>query len=155
MLLALPTFTSPRRSARSITPRVRRVPCSDHLWPSGPTPFSRSCWRARSQRPWWAAAPARTGRFIRSPYRCNTRASPNGTLWNIKLTVPDHCSLIPANLTTLAHFSVSAAMNFPNSSGANGISTTPTSASRDFAFASTSAALISLLSLSMISSRLA
>src|SRR5215471_2166256 len=72
-------------------------------------------------------------------------------LWNIKLTVPDHCSLIPANLTTLAHFSVSAAMNFPSSSGAIGISTTPTSASRDFAFASASAALISLLSLSMIS----
>ena len=77
--------------------------------------------------------------------------SPNGTLWNIKLAVPDHCSLIPANLTTLAHFSVSAAMNFPSSSGAIGISTTPTSASRDFAFASASTALISLLSLSMIS----
>src|SRR5215468_1822837 len=73
-------------------------------------------------------------------------------LWNIKLSVPDHCSLIPANLTTLAHFSVSAAMNFPSSSGAIGISTTPTSASRDFAFASASTALISLLSLSMISS---
>src|SRR6516164_3338429 len=72
-------------------------------------------------------------------------------LRNISLTVPDHCSLIPANLTTLAHFSVSAAMNFPSSSGAIGISTTPTSASRDFAFASASTALISLLSLSMIS----
>src|SRR5262249_40409694 len=62
--------------------------------------------------------------------------SRNGALWNIKLTVPDHCSLIPANLTTLAHFSVSAAMNFPSSSGVIGISTTPTSATPDFIFVS-------------------
>src|SRR5262249_12840899 len=61
----------------------------------------------------------------REQYRRHVeRDSRNGTLWNIKLTVPDHCSLIPANLTTLAHFSVSAAMNFPSSSGAIGISTT-------------------------------
>jgi hypothetical protein len=50
--VGLPTFTSRRMSARSVTPRVRRVPCSDHPWLSWPTPFLRSCWRARSQRPW-------------------------------------------------------------------------------------------------------
>ena len=59
VLFVLPTFTS-RRAAGviSFTPRVRRVPCSAHLWPSLPTPFWRSCWRARSRRPWSAAEPA-------------------------------------------------------------------------------------------------
>jgi hypothetical protein len=48
---------TPDVDAISVTPRVRRVPCSDHPWPSWPTPFLQSCWRARSQRPWWAAVP--------------------------------------------------------------------------------------------------
>jgi hypothetical protein len=40
-----------------VTPPVRRVPCSAHLWPSSPKPSGRSCWRARSPRPSWACAP--------------------------------------------------------------------------------------------------
>src|SRR5262252_2004971 len=50
---------TPDVGAISVTPRVRRVPCSAHPWPSWPTPFLRACWRARSQRPWWAAAPTK------------------------------------------------------------------------------------------------
>src|SRR3989442_8077865 len=30
---------------------------------------------------------------------------------------PDHSALVPANLITLAHFSVSSAINFPKSAG--------------------------------------
>ncbi len=43
---------TPDVGAILVTPQVRRVPCSDHPWPSWPMPFLRSCWRARSQRPW-------------------------------------------------------------------------------------------------------
>jgi hypothetical protein len=48
------------------------------------------------------------------------RHSPNGMLWN---TRRDHSALMFANLITLAHFSVSWAMNFPKSAGepANGV----------------------------------
>jgi hypothetical protein len=48
---------TPNVGAISVTPQVRRVPCSDHPWPSWPTPFLRSCWQVRSRPPWWAAAP--------------------------------------------------------------------------------------------------
>jgi hypothetical protein len=48
---------TPNVGAISVTPQVRRVPCSDHLWPAWPTPFLRSCWQVRSRPPWWAAAP--------------------------------------------------------------------------------------------------
>src|SRR5436190_2511927 len=50
---------APDLGAILFTPQVRRVLCSDHPWPSWPTPFLQSCWRARSQRPWWAAAPTK------------------------------------------------------------------------------------------------
>ena len=48
---------TPNVGAISVTPQVRQVPCSDHPWPSWPTPFLRSCWQVRSRPPWWAAAP--------------------------------------------------------------------------------------------------
>ena len=47
---------APDLGAISFTPQVRRVPCSDHPWPSWPTPSLRSYWRARSRRPWCAGA---------------------------------------------------------------------------------------------------
>src|SRR6516162_3040330 len=53
--------------------------------------------------------------------------------------------------TTFAHFSVSSAMNLPNSAGVIDIGTAPKSASRAFILGSARAALISLLSLSTIS----
>src|SRR5262245_18710145 len=51
---------------------------------------------------------------------------------------------------TLAHFSVSSAMSLPKSAGEPGSSAPPSSSSRVLSFGSSSAALISRLSLSMI-----
>src|SRR5712671_7153688 len=58
--------------------------------------------------------------------------------------------LRPANLTTLPHFSISLAMKFPKLAGEPGSTVPPRSANRAFTLASDSAALISLLSLSII-----
>src|SRR6266478_9986600 len=63
----------------------------------------------------------------------------------------DYSGLMPANLITLAHFSVSSAMNFPNSAGEPANTSHPRSARRPFIVGSARAALISLLSFSMIS----
>src|SRR2546427_2187012 len=59
--------------------------------------------------------------------------------------------LAPENLTTLAHFSVSSAMSLPKSAGDPVSTVAPRSASRAFILGSERAALISLLSLSMVS----
>src|SRR5262245_49991708 len=62
-----------------------------------------------------------------------------------------HSGLMPANLTTLAHFSVSAATKLPKSEGEPAITVPPRSASRALSWGSARPALISLLSLSTIS----
>src|SRR5215472_1034395 len=62
-----------------------------------------------------------------------------------------HSALMPANFTTLAHFSVSSAMNFPKSAGEPANTAAPRSVRRVFMLGSTRAALISLLSFSTIS----
>src|SRR5262249_58432857 len=56
-------------------------------------------------------------------------------------------ALTPANLTTLAHFSVSSAISFPNSAGESASAAPPRSASRALILGSARPALISLLSL--------
>src|SRR5262245_41594884 len=63
----------------------------------------------------------------------------------------NHSGLMPANLTTLAHFSVSVATKLPKSEGEPAITVPPRSANRALSWGSARAALISLLSLSMIS----
>src|SRR5215468_3697940 len=63
----------------------------------------------------------------------------------------DQSSLMPADLVTLAHFSVSSAMSFPNSVGVIGIGTSAKSASRSFILGSARPAVISLLILSITS----
>src|ERR1044071_9856802 len=60
-------------------------------------------------------------------------------------------ALMPANFTTFAHFSVSSAMNFPNSTGVIGVGTAPSSAILAFNLGSARPILISLLSRSIIS----
>ena len=57
---------------------------------------------------------------------------------------------MPANFTTLAHFSASAEMKAPNCAVVRIIGSVPTSASRALMAGSASAALISRLSRSMI-----
>jgi len=56
------------------------------------------------------------------------RHSPNGRYGMCSRA--DHSGLMPANLITLAHFSVSFEMNFPKSAGVIGIGTPPRSVSR-------------------------
>src|SRR5437870_173616 len=62
----------------------------------------------------------------------------------------DPSGLMPANLTTLRHFSVSAAMSLAKSAGDPGSIAPPVSTSRAFILGSANAALISWLSLAMI-----
>src|SRR5271168_2200925 len=55
------------------------------------------------------------------------------TLWNSKPAWVDYSGLMPANLTTLAHFSVSSAMSLPKSAGKPGSTVPPESASHRLA----------------------
>src|SRR5262245_23046796 len=65
---------------------------------------------------------------------------------------PDHCGLMPANLITLVHLSIFSPMNFANSSGEfGGTATAARSANRCLMFGSSTAALVCLLSVAMIS----
>jgi hypothetical protein len=64
---------------------------------------------------------------------------------------PDQSGLIFAARITLPHFSVSSAMSFPKSAGEPASTVLPWSESRALNLGSASAALISLLSLRMIS----
>ena len=76
------------------------------------------------------------------------RGSQDETLWNVRL---HQSALAPENLITLAHFSVSVAMNLAKSEVEPGNTPAPRSANRAFNLGSTRPALISLLSLSTIS----
>src|SRR5215475_6493008 len=90
--------------------------------------------------------------FDRRRARASQRQEQGGrerNLWKIRRS--GHCGLIPANLTTLAHFSVSSAMILPNSAGEPASTVPPKSASCAFILESARPALISLLSLSMVS----
>src|SRR5215470_12905632 len=72
-------------------------------------------------------------------------------LWNIGGRLWDHSALMLAARITLAHFSVSSAINLPKSADEPGIAVLPRSANRALILGSARAALISLLSTSMIS----
>src|SRR5215510_3315225 len=72
-------------------------------------------------------------------------------LWNVDAATERHSGLIFANLITLAHFSVSSPTNLPKSAGEPRSTVAPPSARRLFGSGSERTALISLLSLSMIS----
>ena len=62
----------------------------------------------------------------------------------------DYSAVIFANLITLAHFSVSSAIRFPNSAGVIDSGSTPKLIKRAFVAGFNTMALISLLSFSMI-----
>jgi hypothetical protein len=70
---------------------------------------------------------------------------------SVRRTDRPHCALMLAARITLPHFSVSSAMNLPKSAGEPASTVAPKSASRALIVGSASPALISLLSLSMIS----
>ena len=68
-------------------------------------------------------AAVNTDIFVR-PVRASTghcRHSRNGTLWNVGATMTAYSALMLAARTTLAHFSIWSAMNFPNSADVNDI----------------------------------
>src|SRR5215470_17149169 len=62
----------------------------------------------------------------------------------------NHSGLMPANLITLPHFSVSSAISLPNSAGEPGSTVAPKSAKRALIMGSARPAFTSLLSTSMI-----
>src|SRR5262244_2666028 len=62
----------------------------------------------------------------------------------------NHSGLMPANLITLPHFSVSSAISLPNSAGEPGSPVAPKSAKRALIMGSARPAFTSLLSISMI-----
>src|SRR5262249_41625054 len=82
------------------------------------------------------------------------RHSRNGSLWNIR-AFPPQSALMPVNLTTLPHFSVSSAISLPKSAGEPASTVPPKSASRAFILGSARPALISLFSFSTISAGVA
>src|SRR6266566_5885172 len=86
---------------------------------------------------------------VNDPNQSSTRSVfAYGDLWNVSR---DHSGLMSANLITLPHFSVSSVTSLPKSAGEPTSTVPPRSASRAFSFGSARPALISLLSLSMIS----
>src|SRR5262245_9056289 len=90
-------------------------------------------------------------RHRRLSQRCNSRRSRTGCYGILDRDCSRHSAFIPANLTTLVHFSVSSAMNFPKSAGEPANTAAPRSVRRVFVLGSARAALISLLSFSTIS----
>src|SRR6516164_4597253 len=79
------------------------------------------------------------------------RWSRNGRYGTSSRDCLDQSGLMPANLTTLAHFSTSLAMSLSKSAGEPPSVVLPRSASCALILGSASAALISVLSFSMIS----
>src|SRR5262249_32460175 len=110
--------------------------------------------RARRERPRRRAAEQRDE--LAPFHRCNhsitssTRHSRNGS-YGMSAPSPPQSALMPVNLTTLPHFSVSSAISLPKSAGEPARTVPPRSASRVFMLGSARPALISLLSLSTIS----
>ena len=95
----------------------------------------------------WLPARASPLALATPPPRSNghCRHPPNGSASST------YSGLMPANLTTFAHFSISSAMSLPKSAGEPASAVAPRSASRAFTLGSARPAFISLLSLSMIS----
>src|SRR5450432_857090 len=90
---------------------------------------------------------------VRGSHQSKSRRDGDEARW-LSLTkgdAADYSGLAPENLTTLAHFSVSSAMNLPNSAAELVITVPPRSAIRSLTLGSARTALTSLLSFSMIS----
>src|SRR5215469_10732982 len=87
----------------------------------------------RAPRPWRSLCRKDRGpEFARGLHLADIsdHGSQNGTLWNIGPGLPGHSGLMFAERITLAHFSVSSAMYFPNSAGEPGSTVLPRSARR-------------------------
>jgi hypothetical protein len=129
--------------ARAVHPGPRAA-LSLHPWSPAVQELPRRLW-GRSLRNTAAIGPKD------SPALAARRVRSLGTPADPRYGCSDHPGLIPANLTTLPHFSVSSAMSLPKSAGEPGSTVPPRSANRAFIFGSARAALISLFSFSTIS----
>src|SRR5262245_9756206 len=119
------------------------------LWRFGDIVRCSLCGRYRGEKPTWPEGPEMSPmiHLRHRPDRFRYR-----DLWNVERSTPgNHSRLMPANLTTLPHFSVSAATKLPKSAGEPAITVPPISASRALSWESARAALIWLLSLLTIS----
>src|SRR6516162_6167532 len=99
------------------------------------------------------AAGSRSAAFafwISQCWQAQEHDSRNGCYGILDRDRADHSGLMPANLTTLPHFSVSSAINAPNSVDVIGIGSAPRPLIRALSCGSASPAVILLLSLSMI-----
>src|SRR5262249_40521744 len=102
----------------------------------------------------WPLSPingAKSGHSLTAASCHKATSSPNGCYGIFGQDRADHSALILAARMTLPHFSVSSARSLPKSVDVIGRGTVPRSASRAFILGSARAALISLLSRSMIS----
>src|SRR5262249_34538939 len=97
-------------------------------------------------RPWW-----QLGRSQRAQQEPKVHTDSRNVMEFFSRSCPGYSGLMPANLITLAHFSVSSAINFPKSAGEPGSTAAPCSANRALIVGSARPALISLLSLSTLS----
>src|SRR5712692_11215647 len=94
------------------------------------------------QRRWYKAPPAR-----RTP---EPRQDANGNYGTPGRDCPDHSGLMPANFTTLPHFSVSSANSLQNSAGETASTVQPRSAMRALIVGSARPAFTSRLSMPTI-----
>src|SRR5262245_3800257 len=119
---------------------------------TGPSaPAQEGCGRRASQLN--RAAGSRSAAFafwLSQCWKAQEHDSRNGRYGIFGRDRADHSGFMPANLITLAHFSVSSAMSFPKSAGEPGSTVPPRSARRALILGSSRAALTSLLSLSTI-----
>src|SRR5882757_809916 len=95
-------------------------------------------------------AAAKDGHQLSQPFREVIFCASFERLWNVSRE-QDHSGLIPSTFTTLPHFSMSSEMIFPKAAGEPPSTVPPNSAIRVMIFGSVRPALISPLSLSMVS----
>src|SRR5437667_5329904 len=102
---------------------------------SGPSLQSHRAGAAEPRAPYRASDLVHWPKAVIAPMEFAER-----DLWNIGRSSGDQSGFMPANLTTLPHFSVSAAMCFPKSAGEPESAKAPRSANRAFILGSASAA---------------
>src|SRR6516164_7175320 len=124
-----------------------------HTRPSWPLPPADAT-RRRGASQFNRVAGSRSAAFafwISQCWQAQEHDSRNGCYGILDRDRADHSALMPANLITLAHFSVSAAMSLLKSAGKPASAGLPRSASCALILGSARPALISLLSLSITS----
>src|SRR5215468_7237146 len=93
--------------------------------------------------------------FVDGPHRGHWDVFAEREVMEYPRLPPPQSALMPVNLTTLPHFSVSSAMSLPKSAGESASTSPPRSRSRALILGSARPALISLLSFSTISAGVA